>query len=140
MVVAMMVLTGCESTVETTWDDVDDIPAPVELEDALIAGSPTRDRSEIGRTVIGGGGCTGTLISDRVMVSARHCLQYTTCEDRECVEKSRVWLLETVRIPTLLTTLRAYDLPSPEQTYGRDQRRCGLLTLPGPVSARKLYR
>ena len=90
MVVAMMVMTGGESTVETTWDDVDDIPAPVELEDALIAGSPTRDRSEIGRTVIGGGGCTGTLISDRVMVSARHCLQYTTCKDRECSCESRL--------------------------------------------------
>ncbi len=86
MVVAMMMLTACESTVETTWDDVDDIPAPVELQDALIGGEPTRARSEIGRTIIAGGGCTGTLISDRVMVSARHCLQYTTCEDRACVE------------------------------------------------------
>lgn len=84
---ALALLIACEGVepVEVNWSDVDDIPAPVDTTSALINGTPTRERSEIGRTIVAGGSCTGTLISERVMVSARHCLGYTTCEDRECV-------------------------------------------------------
>ena len=86
MTMALMMMAGCGSTVETSWDTAEDVPPPVEISEALINGTQTLERAEIGRTIIGGSSCTGTLISDRVMVSARHCLKYTTCEDRACVQ------------------------------------------------------
>ena len=58
----------------------------LEQESALIDGTLTLDRAEIGALYFDGGLCTATLISDRVIVTARHCVGYTTCESDRCAE------------------------------------------------------
>lgn len=67
------------------YESADGIDQPDTITEALLGGTPTQDRTEIGRTNVGGGSCTGTLITPQVMLSARHCLQYTTCESTQCV-------------------------------------------------------
>ncbi len=60
---------------------------PIEQESALIDGTLTLDRPEIGALYFNGGLCTATLISDRVIITARHCVGYTTCETDRCMNR-----------------------------------------------------
>ena len=45
---------------------------------ALLRGVETSERSEIGKLLFGGGLCTATLISPRVAITARHCVDWRT--------------------------------------------------------------
>lgn len=45
---------------------------------ALLKGVETSERSEIGKLLFGGGLCTATLITPRVAISARHCVDWRT--------------------------------------------------------------
>lgn len=44
----------------------------------LVGGSYTYERPEVGSISIGGGGCTATLVGPRLVVTASHCVGYTS--------------------------------------------------------------
>jgi V8-like Glu-specific endopeptidase len=53
-------------------------------EQPLIGGTVTLQRPEISRLYFGGGSCTATLISDRALITAKHCVNYTSCSQSGC--------------------------------------------------------
>lgn len=68
---------GCAS--EAPEDRADDEPPTEEMSaSALVAGTPTPLRPEIGRLVVNAGACTGTLVTPRLVLTAAHCIRYTT--------------------------------------------------------------
>ena len=44
----------------------------------LVGGSYTYERPEVGSIAIGGGWCTATLVGPRLVVTASHCVDYTS--------------------------------------------------------------
>ncbi len=69
---------GCgEGAADVTEDDQVE-----ESVSAIVGGELTFERPEIGRVYYSGGGpCTGTLIHPRVVITAKHCLGYTSCDE-----------------------------------------------------------
>jgi V8-like Glu-specific endopeptidase len=51
---------------------------------SLIDGRQTLDRPEIGLLRLNGSFCTATLISPKVLITAKHCTAYTTCDSDGC--------------------------------------------------------
>ncbi|MBX7195071.1 MAG: S1 family peptidase, partial [Sandaracinaceae bacterium] len=46
----------------------------------LVGGTYTYERPEVGSILIGGGACTATLVGPRLVVTASHCVDYTSRE------------------------------------------------------------
>ena len=51
---------------------------------ALLDGIATSEKPEIGQFFFSGSSCTGTLIHPRVVITAKHCVGYGSCDDGTC--------------------------------------------------------
>lgn len=80
----MIPAAGCvgEGDVKNLDGSIEETETGQEL--ALINGTVTRARPEIGLLFMNGSMCTATLISPRAAITARHCVAYTTCLTEAC--------------------------------------------------------
>ena len=73
-------MVGCgEGGVELSEED-----RVEESVEALLDGIRTSERPEIGQYFFNGSACTGTLIDPRVVITAKHCVGYGSCDDGTC--------------------------------------------------------
>lgn len=74
-------LMGCGEGVA----DVGGSDVTQETSDALLNGVPSMERAEIGRVFFQGtSSCTATLIHPRVVITAKHCVDFGSCDGGGC--------------------------------------------------------
>lgn len=92
LLLAAMMLAACAGEVDGEGLYLDDSQTTEDFSvesQELIGGTVTSDRPEIGRLYFGGSSCTATLISPRALVTAKHCVNYTSCSTAGCGSRYR---------------------------------------------------
>lgn len=64
--------------------EIDESSDGEQTESSLLDATETDERPEVGILVSGSGQCTATLIHPRVVVTAKHCTFYNTCDEDGC--------------------------------------------------------
>ncbi len=109
MMIAALMLAACTGEVDGDGLYLDESQTTddftVESQE-LIGGTVTVDRPDIARLYLGGSSCTATLISPRALVTAKHCVSYTSCSTPGCAARYRA----VVQFTTESGAQRFYDV------------------------------
>jgi hypothetical protein len=103
-----------------------------EEESALVGGTYTYERPEVGSMSIDGGACTATLVGPQLAITAAHCVDYTSRERSAAWGEFEIRTGPSEARTFTITRIAAY-MRDPSEVIGPDD--VALLELDEPVPA-----